>query len=181
MTPGDAIERSNEGDHASGPRLVLSSLAAFPGLAARGSLRLRGERLGHSYRLCDGRSYRVFRETVRPLPDERRTVIEVGFRLKIIRSATAPHRLFQRLCILTTPFWSGFDGFGTKLWMVDPHTCSYAGIYEWSAPGAACTYLDVLLPVLRAVSVLGSVFSQIHPGAELAGFLREREPGLEVT
>jgi hypothetical protein len=134
MQSQEALGRSGEDAHPRGAQLVLSSLAAFPGLAARGRLRLRTERLGRSYRLCGGRSYRVFRETVRPLPDERRTVIEVCFRLKLIRAARLPHWLFQRLCILTTPFWSGFDGFGTKLWMVDPDTGSYAGIYQWSAP-----------------------------------------------
>jgi hypothetical protein len=35
----------------------------------------------------------------------------------------------------------------------------------------------VLLPVLRVLSVPGSVFSELHPAAELAGFLRERESG----
>jgi len=171
----EAFAASDEGVHPSGAQLVLSSLAAFPELVARGKLRLGSERLARSYRLCDRRSYRVFRETVKALPNERPTVIEVGFRLKLVRSATVPHWLFQRLCILTTPFWSGFDGFGTKLWMVDPHTCSYAGIYEWSAPAAAHAYLDVLLPVLRAVSVPDSVFSEVHPVTELAGFLGERE------
>jgi hypothetical protein len=174
--PSSEREQSDEGVHRSGPHLVLSSVAAFPALAARRELRLESERLGRSYRLCDGHSYRVFRETVRPLPDGPRTVIEVGFRLKLVRSATVPHWLFQRACICTTPFWSGFEGFGTKLWMVDPHTRSYAGIYEWSTPAAAHTYLDVLLPVLRALSVSGSVFSEVHPDTELAGFLRERGP-----
>jgi hypothetical protein len=155
----------------------MSSLVAFPGLAARHQLRLKRELLGRSYRLCDGRSYRVFRETVRPLADEQRTVIEVGFRLRFIGSTPLLHWLFQRLCILTTPFWSGFEGFGTKLWMVDPHTCSYAGVYEWSTPAAAKTYLAVLLPVLRVLSVPRSVFSQLHPAAELADFLRERQSG----
>ena len=173
-SPG-ASERSHEGVHPNGPWLVLSSLAAFPGLAASRRLRLESKRLGRTYDLCDGHSYRVFRETVRPLPEEQRTVIEVGFRLELVRSAALPHWLFQRLCILTTPFWSGFDGFGTKLWMVDPRTRSYAGLYEWSGPAAALNYLDVLLPVLRLVSVPGSVFSELHPARELADFLRERE------
>ncbi len=131
-------------------------------------------RLGQSYRLCDGRSYRVFRETVRPLPDGPRAVIEVGFTLKLVRSASLPHWMFQRLCILTTPFWSGFEGFGTKLWMVEPRAGRYAGIYEWGGADAAHAYLDVLLPVLRFVSVSGSVFSELHPDTELADFLPER-------
>jgi len=172
---GSGREQASGEAHPSGPCLLAASVAVFPRLASSRELRLRRERVGCSYRLCDGHSYRVFRETVKPLSGDSRTVIEVGFRLGVIRSATAPHWLFQRLCILTTPFWCGFDGFGTKLWMVDPRTSSYAGIYEWSAPAQARTYLDVLLPVLRAVSVAGSVFSELHPGADLAGFLRERE------
>lgn len=156
-------------------RLVLSSVARFPWLAASRPLRLRDERLGDCYRLFDGRDYRVFRETATPLSDGERTVIEVCFRLRLIGSARAPNWLFQRLCILTTPFWSGFDGFGTKLWMVDPHTCDYAGAYEWGAAATASAYLAVLLPILRAVSVPGSVVYELHRGAKLDGFLHERE------
>jgi hypothetical protein len=155
-------------------RRVLASLPRYGVLVAGGALRLRRQRLGHSYRFFDGRLYRVFRETVTPLGAEQRTVVEVGFRLRLIGSAAAPHWLFQRLCILTTPFWSGFEGFGTKLWMVEPRTRDYAGIYEWGPVATAQRYLDVLLPVLRVVSVPGSVNCQLHPGAELEGFLRER-------
>src|SRR5271166_4660126 len=155
-------------------RRVLVSLRRYVALAAGGALRLHRERLGDSYRLFDGRLYRVFRETVTPLDREQRTVIEVSFRLRLIGSAAAPHWLFQRLCILTTPLWSGFEGFGTKLWMVEPRTCDYAGIYEWSTASTAQGYLDVLLPILRVVSVPGSVDHQLHPETELEGFLRER-------
>jgi hypothetical protein len=170
----EILPRCNEGTHRSGAWLVLSSLAAFPGLVARHSLRLRTERVGCSYHLFDGHSYRVFRETTRPLGDVPRTVIEVGFRLKVIRSAAVPHWLFQRLCILTTPCWSGFDGFGTKLWMVDPGTHSYAGIYEWGGSTAAQRYLDVLLAILRAVSTKGSVVCKVHSDTELTAFTDER-------
>lgn len=169
------IDNMQVNRHPRGPGLVLSSLAVFPGLVRRHELRLGREHHERSYRLCDGRSYSVFRETTGPLGDEQRAVIEVGFRLRLIRSASIPHWLFQRLCILTTPFWSGFAGFGTKLWMVDPRTRSYAGIYEWGGSSAARTYLDVLLPILRVVSVPDSVYYQLHPDVKLEHFLRERE------
>lgn len=158
-----------------GARLVLSSAVHFPYLVVSDRLQLRHERLGDAYRLFDGRSYRVFRETTRALSDEPRTVVEVTFRLRVIRSAQAPHWLFERLCTLTTPFWSGFDGFGTKLWMVEPRSRSYAGIYEWRSPALAGAYLEVLLPVLRAVSVPGSVASEVHSDARLPAFLHGRE------
>jgi hypothetical protein len=153
---------------------VLGSLAAFPGLVTRRELTLHSERLGQEYRLCDGCRYRVFRDTRRPLRDERRAVIEVGFRLRAIRASRAAHWLFQRVCTLTTPFWSGFDGFAVKLWMVDPRTRSYAGIYEWGGAAAAQRYLDVLIPVLRCVSVPGSVFARVHADTELQRFLAGR-------
>lgn len=170
-----ALDRADPGTRAGGPRLVVSSLASFAGLLAGHELRLSSGRLGRSYRLCDGHSYTVFRETVRPLVDRQPTVIEVGFRLKLVRSARLPHWLFERLCILTTPFWSGFDGFGTKLWMVEPGDYGYAGIYEWEGDAAAQAYLDVLLPILRVVSVPGSVLSRLHPETGLEDFLGERQ------
>lgn len=153
---------------------VLCSLARSVGLAAAHEIRLSHEHHARNYQLADGHRYVVFRETVRRLDDDPQCVIEVGFRLRLIGSAALPHRLFQRACILTTPFWSGFDGFATKLWMVDPDTRSYAGIYAWSRSPAAQGYMDVLLPVLRAVSVRGSVFSEVHEHRELEELLRER-------
>lgn len=155
-------------------RLVLRSLANFADLVGRGELHLAEQRLGLSFRLLDGRFYRVFRDSYRTQPAQSPTVIEVVFRLKLIGAARVPHWAFQRLCVLTTPFWSGFDGFVVKLWMVHPQTKGYAGIYQWAGVGAAQRYLDVLLPVLRVVSVPGSVRYRLHPETELADFLRER-------
>ncbi len=63
------IQGHGEDGHPSGPQLVLEPLAAFPELELHRRLQLRSERLGCSYRLCDGRYYRVFRETARALPD----------------------------------------------------------------------------------------------------------------
>ncbi len=156
---------------------MLGSLARFLGLARRHELRLRTDRVGRDYRLLDQQVYRVFRETVRdPWSAERgASVIEVCFRLRFAGSSRVGHWLFQRACILTTPFWSGFAGFATKLWMVEPETGSYAGIYQWGGPATARAYLAVLLPVLRAVSVPCSVTYELHPDARLAEFLGSRE------
>jgi hypothetical protein len=86
-----------------------------------------------------------------------------------------PHWLFQRLCILTTPFWSGFPGFRVKLWMVETETKDYLGIYDWDGEEDARTYAEALARVLRAVSVSGSVWYEMHGGQELEPFLRARE------
>ncbi len=155
---------------------MLRSLVGFGRLASAHELRLRGERLGREYRLFDGHAYRVFRDTVRRLPDERHgvSVIEVCFRLRWIDSSRVAHWLFERACILTTPFWSGFDGFATKLWMVDRETGAYAGIYQWGDAATARAYLAVLLPVLRAVSTPGSVAFEVHADTRLEEFLGGR-------
>lgn len=158
---------------------MLRSLARFVRLAARHRLRLRSERLGRDYRLFDGHVYRVFRETERRLAEERgdatrTSVVEVCFRLRWAGSSRVAHWLFQRACILTTPFWSGFDGFVTKLWMVEPGSGAYAGIYEWGEAHEARAYLAVLLPVLRAVSVRRSVAFELHDDARLDPFLDGR-------
>lgn len=167
-------QATDQHDRGDALRLAAASLRGYTRLLRRSQLRLQQTGLGLRYRLFDGRCYQVFRDTIAPSDDQPPTVIEVTFELKLIGSARAPHWLFQRLCILTTPFWSGFDGFAVKLWMVHPETCRYAGIYQWGGAAAAQRYLDFLLPVLRVVSVPGSVSYRLHPHTALADFLRER-------
>ena len=41
------------------------------------------------------------------------------------------HAPFRVVCIITTPFFVGIRGFRSKLWMVDPETADFAGLYEW--------------------------------------------------
>ena len=104
-------------------RLILASVFRFGELAALGRLRLRRDRLGATYRI-DGRgTYAIFRETGSSEPSAKPDIVlVVGFRLKALNANPVLDWIFQRLCILTTPFWSGFWGFRVKLWMVDPET-----------------------------------------------------------
>lgn len=156
-------------------RLVLASVFRFGELAALGRLRLRRDRLGSAYRIEGRGTYEIFRETVSSEPSaEPDAVLVVGFRLRALKSNPALHWLFQRLCILTTPFWSGFRGFGVKLWMVDPETKNYLGIYRWAGADQAQTYVDLLEKILRALSTPGSVWHEIYPGQEFEAFLRDR-------
>src|SRR5262249_6482623 len=112
-------------------RLALQSARTFANLGGRHALRLRHARLGELYDLGARGEFGVFRETVRTgAGHDQPVVLVVGFRLKVIGSNPAAHWLFQRCCILTTPFWSGFRGFRVKLWMVDPVTKNYLGIYD---------------------------------------------------
>lgn len=159
-------------------RLILASMFHCGELAARGALRLRRDRLGASYRINDHGAYDIFRETVNTEPStEPEAVLVVGFRLRALESNPVWHWLFQRLCILTTPFWSGFRGFGVKLWMVDPQTKNYLGIYRWAGVDNAQTYVDLLEKILRALSTPGSVWHELHPNHDFETFLRNHEVG----
>lgn len=145
------------------PRLAIGSARRFAWLCLGGSLRLRRARLGTAYDLGSRGTYVVFRETVSTggTAGEPPVVLVVGFRLRVIGTSSPAHRLFQRCCILTTPFWSGFAGFRVKLWMVDPDTEDYLGIYEWRGREQAQFYVDALVRVLRPLSVSGSVWYEI--------------------
>jgi hypothetical protein len=158
------------------PRLAASSVAHFFRLATSGALRLRRDRVGELYRVEHGGTYRVFRETVSDDgTGEPSAVLVVGFRLRLVRSNPVMHWFFQRVCVLTTPFWSGFRGFRVKLWMVDPQSKDYLGIYDWSGAGNARTYADALVRVLRPLSTPGSVWYDLHPDQGLGEFLRTRK------
>ena len=155
-------------------RLALSSCRQFVRLVARRALRRPPDRLGRTYAVDDGGVYQVFRETVSDAaPPVDPTVFVVGFRLKVIRSLALPHWLFQRCCLLTTPFWSGLPGFSVKLWMVDPQTKSYLGIYDWRGRADAQRYVDALVRVLRPLSTTGSVWYRLQPEHTLASYLAE--------
>jgi hypothetical protein len=145
------------------PRLALRSARRFAWLCLGGALRLRRARLGTAYDLGSRGTYVVFRETVSTgeTAGKPSVVLVVGFRLRVIGASSPAHRLFQRCCILTTPFWSGFAGFRVKLWMVDPDTEDYLGIYEWRGREQAQVYVDALVRVLRPLSVSGSVWYEI--------------------
>jgi hypothetical protein len=115
--------------------------------------------------LVDEQEFEVFRDTVSRARDPEgaeHVVLVVGFRLRLIGRLAAAHWLFQRACIMTTPFWSGLRGFRVKLWMVDPETKDYAGIYDWAGRADAERYARALVPVLRAVSVSDSVWHRIE-------------------
>src|SRR5688500_17051137 len=97
--------------------IAAGSVLRFLPLPPHRSLRRPPERLGASLLVDDGRTYQVFRETVSDaVPAASPTVLVVGFQLKLVHAFRLPHWVFQRCCLLTTPFWSGLPGFSVKLW-----------------------------------------------------------------
>lgn len=156
-------------------KLGIISIGRFTKLATSGSLHLRQDRLGQQYRIDRGGSYAIFRETINDKEtNDRLVVLVVGFRLILIRSNSFFHWLFQRLCILTTPFWSGFRGFKVKLWMVNPKTKDYLGIYKWGGGENAVTYAEALVKILHLVSTGSSVWYEIKE-EDFEKYLTERK------
>ena len=132
--------------------------------------------MGQLYSIDRGGRYAIFRETVRNKKTaDKPVVLVVGFRLKVLRSSPFFHWLFERLCILTTPFWSGFRGFMIKLWMVNTKTKDYLGIYKWSGKENARIYVENLSKVLHLVSTYGSVWYEIVTSTEFEKYLTRRK------
>ena len=157
-------------------KLVLVSLNRFIGLVVVGRLQLSRRHLGEVYSIENASDYRVFRETTgNDNTSNKPVILIVGFRLKLLRSNRLLHWLFQRICILTTPFWSGFEGFRIKLWMVNPKTKNYLGIYKWAGDNNAKFYAEALAKVLKPLSVSDSVWYRIYPGYDFDKYLRSRK------
>jgi hypothetical protein len=135
-------------------RLMASGRLASP----KGFL---GRRLG----FADGTTSLVFRETaIRDSDPRDPAVLVVQFRLRVIGRSRLLHALFRRECILHTPLFAGFPGFWSKLWISDPATGTYRGLYEWDGAERAVDYADHLVRLLTPLSTEGSVRYHVTAG-----------------
>ncbi len=141
-----------------------------------GAVRCSDELLGVPLRMSDGRTYVPFRHTVQ---DERKwsrarppAVLHARFHLGVLPARRRSlHALFRVVCIVTTPFFVGIRGFRSKLWMVDPRTGDFAGLYEWDDLDSARAYAVGLSSVLRLLSTPGSVSYEVRGGMTVARYL----------
>ena len=185
-----ALGNINEGDpvkESSTPSVVrpaLRSSLRFLQLLSRGSIYLKKNRLGNvvTVHQSGNSNYTVFRETVsRDGNADICSVLIVGFRLRSIGSNPLLHWIFQRICIISTPIWSGFAGFRTKLWMVDARTKNYLGIYEWAGEKNARAYTEWLCTILIRLSTPGSVWYEIRPNEQLEQYVMAHEPPARLS
>lgn len=152
--------------------LTVKSIAVFFRLLASGSLHLQRTHLEKIYKIRRGK-YKVFRETTSDRRiKENAVILIVGFRLKMIQSNPMLHWVFQRICILTTPFWSGFRGFRVKLWLVDESTKNYLGIYSWEGKENAMIYIKTLEKILKPISTKNSVWCELVADETFENYLR---------
>ena len=133
-------------------------------LLAHRRLHLRHGNVGLSAALPDGHRYVVFRETCCDLGDLAESVtLAVWFHLRLVPAGARLRRFaFERESILNTVLYAGFEGYRVKLWMVDPVTSDYAGLYAWS-DAAADRYARYITRVLEPLSVPRSVGYEILP------------------
>lgn len=153
-------------------QLAFSSALRFP-FRAPGALYLRRDRVGKVFQIEEAGRYRLFRETVhREVPTYEAQVLVIGFRLKWVGRSSFWHWLFQRVCIVTTPFWWGLPGFHIKLWMVEVETKEYLGIYSWQGKEESQDYLAFLIPILQFFSISDSIWIKQHEAKYLDEVIR---------
>jgi hypothetical protein len=133
--------------------------------------------LGQPLTMSDGRTYVPFRHTRRgpsvdPGASDRSAVLQPRFHLALLPARRRwLHALFRVVCIVTTPFFVGLPGFRSKLWMVDPATGDFAGLYEWDDAAGALAYAEGLAAVLRVLSTRGTVTYEVVPDMTVPAYL----------
>lgn len=165
------------------PRIIspadwLRSVPAAARDLANGSTRCTDELLGSSLIMSDGHRFVPFRHTRKDpslwVTTRPSAVLQPRFHLELLPARRLLlHALFRVVCIITTPFFVGLPGFRSKLWMVDPDTGDFAGLYEWDDAETARAYAEGLAKVLRALSAPGSVSYELVEGCTVDGYLRQ--------
>lgn len=153
---------------------VTASAARTAHLLATGRLRQPDDLVGTRLPFRDGTRSMIFRTTERdPRVGTEPSVLQVQFRLRWIGERPSLHRVFVATCIVNTPLFAGFPGFVRKLWMVDPRTFVYRGLYDWDGADRARWYADRLWRVLALVAVPGSIDYVVLPGLGVDDVLRD--------
>lgn len=128
-----------------------------------------------------GQAFTVYRETtIQPGAEtDAAAVLEFRFHLWFMPAPLVPFVvcLFEPLSILTTPFFAGFPGFRTKLWLFDHATGDYEGVYRWETAAAARRYARGLEAVMTRLSVPGTIAREVHEDAPLDAYVAERAGG----
>jgi hypothetical protein len=141
--------------------LALGCAVRTVWLLARGALHIDHSLDGRLAQLPDGRSFEIFRRTTSSASDHdtgEPVVLSVWFHLRFVPAWARRRRaLFERESILNTLLFAGFAGYESKLWMVDPDTNEFAGLYQWRGREAAERYARYIASVLRPLSSHGLV------------------------
>jgi hypothetical protein len=137
-------------------------------------LHLHRQRVGATVALPDGRGYEVFRVTSCDANADAPVMLAVWFRLRAIPPGARVRRwLFERACIVNTMLFAGCAGYLVKLWMVDPETSDYAGLYSWRSAPEAARYGRYITGILRPWCVHDSVGFEVFEHMTLDAYLSD--------
>jgi hypothetical protein len=143
-------------------RGALHSAARTLVLLVRHRLHLRQDRNGRVVETDRGKLV-VFRESTCDGVRPGTVTLFVWFHLRGVPKASFVRaRVFERLCILNTPLFAGWEGYRVKLWMVEPLDLGYAGLYSWTTRAEAERYGEYITAVLRPLSVSGTVGFEVY-------------------
>jgi hypothetical protein len=160
-----------------GPWAWVRSVPAAAGALLAGRTHCIRHHVGESLLMSDGRTYTPFRHTVKEpgrATDGEPAVLQPRFHLRFMGPQRRRlHAMFRVVCIVTTPFFVGLAGFRSKLWMVDPVTGDFAGLYQWDDAEGARAYAEGLSKVLRALSTPGSVSYELRPATTVEEYLEQ--------
>ena len=154
-------------------RCAISTL----GLLARGKLAQPNDLVDSHVEFADGSVSRIYRETSMRDPESPpQVMLAVRFRLRLIGSSRLGHALFRFESLFNTLLFAAHRGFHSKLWLTDPRTDYYRGIYEWADEESAIEYAETLRIVLAPWVKRGSVAYRIMRGVGRPDFLEGRLP-----
>jgi hypothetical protein len=126
-------------------------------LLTRGRLHVDRAQVGRRVETEQG-AFTVFRATSCDGTVPGTVTLFVWFHLRGIAAGARWRRAaFERLSILNTPLFAGFAGYLVKLWMVDPASADYAGLYSWTTRADAERYGQYITSLLAPLSTPGSV------------------------
>lgn len=96
--------------------------------------------------------------------------------LGVPRGSRIRRFLFERASLVNTILFAGFDGYRVKLWMVDPVTADYAGLYSWRSAEEAALYARYIVRILTPFSTKGPVGYLVLPDRAFEEYLASPEP-----
>jgi len=76
---------------------------------------------------------------------------------------------------VNTLLFAGVPGYVTKLWMVNPTTSDYAGLYSWRSATEAESYGRYITSILRPLSARGSIGFNVVADRTLDEYLAASE------
>jgi hypothetical protein len=147
------------------------------GLIARHKLGQPTDLVDSHIEFADGSVSRIYRETRMRDPETTpQVMLAVRFRLRFIGSSRLGHALFRFESLFNTLLFAAHRGFHSKLWLTDPTTDYYRGIYEWEDEESATEYAETLRTVLVPWVERGSFAYRIMSGISRPDFLEGRAP-----